>query len=487
MSTELSFDQIKLMIKEGESLTVEFKESYTSRIAEDIVAFSNTKGGYVLLGVRDDSTIKGAKLTNDLKAQMTSLGRNCEPVISVNALQVGDIIVIEVQEGEEKPYSCKDGYFRRLNGATQKMNREEIHALFSESDPMPFEERPVKKMTFRDISREKVNTFIRSAGLNIGKSRVEDFLQSVKVSDGSSVNNAGALFFARDIGDFLPHARITLLAFKGTEKRFIYDRKDVQDDLLTQFNEAITFLMKHLNVRTEIRGVDRHDIYELPLEALREAVVNALMHRDYSIRGTQVSVEVYEDRVEIINPGGLPKGLSKKDFGTISVRRNELIADLFYRLDKVERLGMGVKNMRAAMKDIGLDGPTFNTERFFRAVFPRPERTKAKDTVKDTPKDTVEKVPGKGSRKSSEKTGEKEAETGLVDGLVERLVEGLVENQKRMLEMMKESPTISKEEMSHALGISTTAIDKNILTLKKKGLLKRVGPDKGGHWEVLKE
>ena len=89
---------------------------------------------------------------------------------------------------------------------------------------------------------------------------------------------------------------MTLLAFKGTQKLHIFDRRDVQDDLLTQFNEAVLFIQKHLNIRSEIRGVNRQDIYEIPLEAIREAVVNALMHRDYSVTGTQISIEIYDDR-----------------------------------------------------------------------------------------------------------------------------------------------------------------------------------------------
>jgi len=89
-----------------------------------------------------------------------------------------------------------------------------------------------------------------------------------------------------------------------------------------------------VNVRSEILGVNRQDMYEIPIEVLREASVNALMHRDYSITGTQVSVEVFDDRVEIVNPGGLPKGLSVRDLGTVSSRRNELVSDLFFRLHK---------------------------------------------------------------------------------------------------------------------------------------------------------
>ena len=84
--------------------------------------------------------------------------------------------------------------------------------------------------------------------------------------------------------------------------------------------------------------MNREDVYEIPLEVIREAVVNAIVHRDYGIRGTSLTVEIYDDRVEITNPGGLPKGLHEKDFSRIFVRRNEIIADLFYRMDKANQL-----------------------------------------------------------------------------------------------------------------------------------------------------
>lgn len=257
---------------------------------------------------------------------------------------------------------------------------------------------------------------------------------------------------------------MTLLAFKGTARDHIYDRNDVQDDLLTQFNEAVIFLKKHLNVRGVIRGVNREDIYEIPLEVLREALVNALMHRDYSIAGTQISVEVYDDRVEIANPGGLAKEISLKDFGKVSVRRNELIADLFFRLHKVERIGMGIRKMKETMVAAGLREPTFAPDGFFRAIFYRlPEFASKED---------IGKQPAKGWAESPR-------------GLAEKLVEGLVENQKKILILVAHNPYISKKAMSKEIGISTTAIDKNLIVLKQKGLLRRIGPDKGGHWEVI--
>jgi ATP-dependent DNA helicase RecG len=448
----MDYDRVKLLIREGEGLTAEFKEKYTSRIDEDIVAFANSKGGVILLGVADDNTIVCEHLTNELKGRINSLARNCKPGISVNVMQIGAVVVVEVPQGGEKPYSCSSGYFRRLNGNTQKMNHEEIRVMFSENEIIPFEEKTVKRISYSDISSEKISAFTKEAKIDIGSIPMSDFLISLNVADETKINNAGVLFFAEDVHKHISQAQMTLLAFKGTKKLHIFDRLDVRDDLLTQFNDAIFFLKKHLNVRSEIKGVNREDIYEIPIEALREAVVNAIMHRDYSVRGTSLMVEIFDDRIELTNPGGLPKGLSKDSFGRVSIRRNELISDLFYRLDKVERVGMGIHKMKETMALAGLKEPVFETDGFFRAIFFRPKREDIFPTM--------------------QKVGD-----GLVDGLVE--------NQILMLHIMKENPHVSKREMAKSVGISTTAIDKNIVALKKKGLLRRIGPARGGHWEVV--
>lgn len=145
-------ENVKLLVEEGESLTVEFKEKYTSKIDEDIVGFANTKGGAIILGVGDNGIVVGERLTNELKGKINSLARNCKPDITVDAKQVDTVVVIDVPEGTEKPYYCGSGYFRRLNGNTQKLNHEEIKAMFSENDALPFEEKTVKGfpiMTFR--------------------------------------------------------------------------------------------------------------------------------------------------------------------------------------------------------------------------------------------------------------------------------------------------------------------------------------------------
>ncbi|HCU24839.1 MAG TPA: hypothetical protein DF383_07465, partial [Deltaproteobacteria bacterium] len=249
--------RFRLYLREGEGLTVEFKEKFNSHIDEDLVAFANTKGGTLLLGVRDNGSVCGERLTNDLKSKINSIARNCKPSLSVEITQFDGVVVIEVPEGSEKPYSCGSGYYRRLNGNTQKMNHEEIRVMFRDSDVMSFEEKPVKRCTFAEISRTKILQFTQEAGIKIGKTSTQDFLQSLNASDDGKIKNVGILFFAKDVRKYLPQAQMTLLAFKGIEKFHIYDRRDIQDDLLTQLNEAISFLERHLNIRSEIRGVNR--------------------------------------------------------------------------------------------------------------------------------------------------------------------------------------------------------------------------------------
>lgn len=453
-SHTITAEQVELLISEGEGLIVEFKERYTPRIDQDIVAFANARGGTLFLGVRDDGTVAGEHLSNDMKAKINSLMRNCKPVIAVNFSQVGEVVAIVVPEGMEKPYSCGSGYFRRLDATTQKMSHDELRIMFSENEPSPFEEKTARGFTFDDISEAKILAFVKEAGIRIGSIAVPEFLLSLKVADEVKVKNAGILFFAQDVYEYLHQAQMTLLAFKGTDRIHIYDRRDVRDDLLSQFNEAIGFLKKHLNVRSEIRGVNREDIYEIPLEVLREAVVNALMHRDYSITGTQVSVEIYDDRVEIVNPGGLPKGLSFQDLGMVSIRRNELISDLFFRLHKVERIGMGIQKMKEYMVAAGLNEPTFEPDRFFRAIFRRASEFAMKEG-----KEGSEKKFGEGSEKSSEK----------------------------ILVLLQHRKTASAREIAEVLGLTPRAVEKHIATLKAAGRLRRIGPAKGGSWEVVQE
>jgi len=455
----MNLERVKLLVKEGEGLSVEFKEKYTSKIDRDIVAFANTRGGVILLGVRDDGKIVGEALTNKLKSEVNDLARNCEPSISVKKISKLDkVVVVEIDEGDEKPYSCGSGYFRRLDAVTQKMNRKEIELLFKHSFKLSFEEQIHPDVGWDDIDEGKIKAFFKEADIHIGKIEPKKVLSSLNLSEKNGIKNAGMLFFSDDPRKFMLQSEMILVAFKGTERVNIYDRIDVRDDLLTQFNEALIFLRKHLNVRSEIKGINRQDICELPFEALREAVANAIIHRDYSMRGTSLMVEVHEDRVVVKNPGGIPEGLSPSSLINVSVRRNELIADMFARMDKVERMGTGIKRMRDAMKDIGLPYPQIESEVFFTITFERPPYSLQEG------KGGQKKVVRKGGQKRWSK---------------------LTEKQTKVVQIIEGNPRISRKELALKLGINESAVQKHIENLKKKEAIRRIGPAKGGYWEVI--
>lgn len=436
---------LNLLIKEGEGLTTEFKERFTPRIDQDMVAFANSKGGKILLGVSDNGSISGEKLTNHLKSQIISIGRNCDPSISLSIKQVRNVVLVEVQEGDEKPYSCSSGYFKRLDAVTQKMSKKELESIFERFSKVPFEEKINKDINWKDISKEKIKSFLRESHIQLGNINPKEILDSLNLSKNNQIKNAGVLFFAKLPRKFILQSQMTLIAFKGTDRVHIYDRQDIQDDLLTQFNEAMIFLQKHLNVRSEIKGVNRKDIYEIPLEALREVVVNAIVHRDYSVYGTSLMVEIDDNSIVISNPGGLPFDFNKNKIGTVSIRRNELIADMFARMDKAERVGTGFKRIKDILGKEKLPFPDIESDTFCRVIFKRP-------------------VKFKGSEKSSEKGSEK--------------------TREKIVNLIKENQYITTREIADTLNLSTRAVEKQISALKEERKLKRIGPDKGGYWKV---
>jgi ATP-dependent DNA helicase RecG len=370
--------ELDLILKEGEGLTTEFKESFSGKLDKDMVAFANTRGGRILVGVNDKGSVVGEKLTNDLKAKINNVARNCEPSISLkNIKQVGEIVVLEVDESPEKPHSCASGFYRRLDAATQKMNQSELKLFFKQHDQRaPYEEEICESVSLDDISEEKIRAFLSEASIHIDTYNSSDILHSLNLMNKMGVNNAGVLFFSKNPRKHIFHCETILAAFKGVDRVNIYDRINVQEDLLTQFKQAILFLTKHLNVRSEIVGVKRHDICEIPMEALREAVANAIIHRDYSMRGTSIMVEVHEDRVVISNPGGIPDGMNIDEIKQRSIRRNELIADLFARVNQAERMASGIKRIMKLVSEAELPAPSIKSDSFFEITFTRDPKFK---------------------------------------------------------------------------------------------------------------
>ncbi len=190
-----------------------------------------------------------------------------------------------------------------------------------------------------------------------------------RVSGRVVMRNAGVLFFAKDVRRFFPQAYVTCLLAKGTDKANILDRKDFTEGVVVDIEESLRFVERNTRTAYRIEKLRREEVPEYPTRALREAITNAVMHRDYFETGANVFVEIYDDRIEISNPGGLPKGLTQAELGTRSVRRNPLIADLLHRIAFIEKAGTGIRRMREDARKNGCPEPTFSANGFFTAIF----------------------------------------------------------------------------------------------------------------------
>nr|MBC8423188.1 transcriptional regulator [bacterium] len=182
---------------------------------------------------------------------------------------------------------------------------------------------------------------------------------------------------AKNVRRFLPQAYVTCLLGRGRDKVHILDRKDFAGGVVEDIEHSLRFIERNTRLEYKIEKLKREEIPEYPMAALREAITNAVMHRDYFQAGANVFVEVYSDRIEVTNPGGLPNGLAPADLGTVSVRRNLLVADLLHRIGYIEKAGTGIRRMREDAERHGCPEPQFKGTGFFTAVFrprPRPEQ-----------------------------------------------------------------------------------------------------------------
>jgi ATP-dependent DNA helicase RecG len=371
-------EDLKILVQEGEGTTLEFKEGLSGLLAREMVALANTIGGRILLGVRDDGSVAGVKDTNGLRARVQDMARNCDPPVKVVVEPVGEVLVVHVHESDAKPVQCSDGFFWRQGAVTQKLSRAEIRDFFRREGAIRFDLSPCPRFRYpQDFDRAKYNAWLRLSGIT-GRPRTEDVLVNIEAAERAGgkllFRNAGVLFFAKNVRHFFNQAYVTCLLAKGTDKVHVLDRKDFDGGIVADIEDAMRFIERNTRTAWRIEALRRQNIPEYPMKALREAITNAVMHRDWFIEGANVFVELYTDRIEVVSPGGLPKGMTLADLGTKSVRRNALIADLLHRIDFIEKAGTGVKRIRDEAREGGYPDPVWQANGFTTAVFrPNPE------------------------------------------------------------------------------------------------------------------
>ncbi len=320
-----------------------------------------TIGGIIYLGVEDSGEVIGIGIDNQLKSQVTDIAHNCDPSIQIAFQEYAKegVLAVIVAKGADKPYRCKEGFYVRNGPSTQKLKRDEILTLVHQSDKVRFDEVINEHFHYpRDFSQDALNDFLKASQIATRASS-HDILISLNVAQEEDshfkLTNAGVLFFAKEPQRFFPESYITAVKYKTSERFSILDKKDFRGSPISQIEKTLGFILRHMNIEPNIqigKGVilgARTDIYEYSPVAIREAVINAVAHRDYLYDSSHIYVHMFPDYIEIENPGGLYRGLILEDLGKRSIRRNRLIADLLHRAGFIERVGSGFSRMESSL------------------------------------------------------------------------------------------------------------------------------------------
>lgn len=294
---------------------------------------------------------------------------------------------------------------------------------------------------------------VEAAKTQSEKEKVKDVTIQNLINWGLVKSMEGTLFptnaFVLLTNNIFPFAKIQCALFKGTERVVFIDKRDFEGPLYEQIEEAYEFVLKHINLGAEINGLVRTDAYELPTEAIREAIVNATTHRNFLDRAC-VQVAVYDDRVEITSPGMLYGGLTIEQIKEGGSKiRNRCIAEVFSRMKIIESWGTGIKRMFSSCREYGIREPELlEIGDCFRVNLYRPSYNEVhQSSPKSSPKDVNQ-------------------------------------TQKKILEMILENPEITQTAMAEKLDITPRAIKKNIKELVDKGLVEREGSARKGYWKI---
>jgi ATP-dependent DNA helicase RecG len=345
--------EIDWLLSQNESQYLEFKQSTSDNLGKAICGFANSTGGKLIIGARPGGIIIGVHDPSDEAARVENIARTCKPPVNVEISYFERegkcLLLLNIPRSESEIHQFGSGFYTRIGPMNQAMERRELEEFFWKTGMFRFEDRPRPEFKYaKDFNVEAFQLFLLRSKITSPKNKVDLLvnLGLAKVQKGMPIlNNAGLLFFAREPTRFIRHSPVDCILFSGWDKVDILDRKILEGNLIENVDGAMAFLRMNLRLRYEIKTLKRKEILEIPEEALREALLNAIIHRDYLIEGANVTVEIYRDRVEISNPGGLAPGLKPEEFGKKTVRRNPLIADIFQRLGEIEKIGSGIQRM----------------------------------------------------------------------------------------------------------------------------------------------
>jgi ATP-dependent DNA helicase RecG len=379
---------------EGESSTVELKREFpkNEQILKTIIGFCNQNGGKLIIGVDDDGTIVGVpeeKVQQALEYLEKSIFEaSCPPILPFVYVQtIGDktLLIVQVSAGMNKPYYVKSeglekGTYIRLGRSTLRATADTIEELKWQSRGKSFDTMPVYHASLDDIDMDAVERFFKTKR-NAHKGPLNnDMLISYHIVMEEHAHSyptvAGILLFGKQPQVFFPEAMVISSHFAGISGREALATRDCTGTLVEQFNEAYAFILSRLNRSFKIIGKRRKEVLEIPEIAIREILVNALVHRNYHINAP-TKIAIFDNRVEIFSPGTFPGPLNTQNLRMgLTYIRNIAIAKIFREMGLVEKLGSGFITLFESYEQRGLKEPeVLESDNAIKCILPRPTGT----------------------------------------------------------------------------------------------------------------
>ena len=462
----------------GESKNIEYKLTLpdkSEKYIKTIVAFANSQGGKLIIGV-DDKTHQVVGVDDDnlfrlMDGIANAVSDSCVPQIipdiEPQTIDGKTVIVVTVEVGKNRPYYLKskgkeNGTYIRVAGTSRQAYPEKIKELEMEGARISWDELtcvgyPVIEEDIDKLCGD-IERFREKTGMEAKKVKKEQLInwKILKQSEGQLLaTNAYALLTS----DYFPFAKTQCAVFKGTDRTVFLDKREFDGPVYEQIEKAVDFVLRNIRLGATIEGLVRKEKYELPPEAIREMIINAHCHRNFLYESC-IQVAVYDDRLEVTSPGGLYNGLTYEELMSGHSRiRNKGIANVFSQMGLVESWGSGIRRILDAAKDYDLAEPVFQEfDNMFRVELFR--NSMHYETMNIANGDNAGDIRG-------DNTGGKEDISNIV------------------IELMKETPSITAVKLSEKTNVSTRQISRVVKALRESGRIVRVGSTRSGYWKII--
>ena len=444
-----------------EGQTVERKESLSlwRDIVETCAAFATAQGGKVFVGVADDGRITGVQIgKGTLEDLANRIAQNTTPKVVPTITTQGEpgatVVIVDVPEHQTKPVTAFGRPYRRSGRTNQVLSASEVAELFLASRGLTWDETVKPDATLSDIDPEKVGKFLNRAIAERQwqidpQTPVHQALNQLDLMRNGQLTVAALLLFGRRPQHFLVQGCLRCARFKGNSEVEFLDMKVIEGDIVAQVDEAMAFVQRNIRMAVKIEGqLARKERWEYPLDAVREGIINAVCHRDYADSGNVV-VKIFDDRLEIWNPGSLPLDLTVDDLRKSheSKPRNKLIARAFFLIKYIEQFGTGTGRMISDCREAGVPEPEFESRTAtFRTIF----------RLASPPSDRFERM-------------------------------GLNEQQLRVMQHISKGGQVRSSNLAEVFTLPKRTLQRALQELTKKGLLIKHGTGKSTWYEAKNE